>query len=467
MSVSASIRSVALVLFLLVTSCSSEIKFDDGIADAYARIEAGELEEAQLKALQLEGVLKGKTPLKEREALARLKGIIYYDQNMRDSAEKYCQEAVILSTEMNDSSLIATNMFNLGLCSDKAGPAVSRFEQSAAFASMCGYISLQIASLEKLASVYIQINEFDKAQSCLDQASGLSTDGSARNLEIEMTQYALFLAEEQIDSALYGYQSINSDALNIYGKLMRANSILDILLKKGEYKDALAYNDSVHCYEDSIRRLDGKSKVEEIEKNYYEKIAQKSRRFTVLLWISVSFLIITLVILFFIIKNLQMKKRQVELIDKIAVLNIQIANLMSQKDEQPEHAHMLPESLMSISGLIEQKFELAAEVFRSLPQFSLLKKLNLMHELEPGNKAEVKMVYDAIVGRFSDCCSDLRQAFSGMTNDDCVFCAMNFIGCSKEVISAALGSSEEALRRRKSRIKQKLPEKAFIFFFSK
>ena len=63
--------------------------------------------------------------------------------------------------------------------------------------------------------------------------------------------------------------------------------------------------------------------------------------------------------------------------------------------------------------------------------------------------------------------SDIRQAFPGLTNDDCVFCTMNFMGCSKEFISHAMGSSEEALRRRKSRIKQKLPEDLFHFFFSK
>lgn len=462
---SSGITIFAIILCFWVTSCSSDTKIDKLLADAYTQVEAGNLEVAQVKALQLDELITDKSPLKDREALARLKGIICYNSNIRDDAEKYIQEALAFATEINDSSLIAIDLFNLGLCSNESVIAIPRFERAASFASKSGYRNLQVASLEKLASVYLQINEFDKAQSCLDQASVLSIADSAHNLEIEMTRYALFLAEGHIEDALQGYQSINAGSLNIYGKLMKANAIYDILLQKEEYKNALAYKDSVHFYEDSIRKLDGKKKVEEIEKDYHARIEQKNRRFAGMLWISASVVVVALFILFFVLKNLKMKQRQVELMDKIAGLNAQIAYLVS-KDEQDEQATLSPESVVSISGLIEQKFDFAGEVFRSLPQFPLLKKLNLIHDLA-GNKAEVKTVYDAIVGRFSDCCSDLRQAFSGMTNDDCVFCAMNFIGCSKEVISVAMGSSEEALRRRKSRIKQKMPEKTFRFFFSK
>lgn len=457
----------ALIWCVLATSCSSDTKIDELLADAYTQVEERNLEFAQVKALQLDELVTYKSPLKDREALARLKGVICYNSNIRDDAEKYIEEALAFATEMNDSSLIAINMFNLGLCSNDSVIAILRFERAASFASKSGYRDLQVASLEKLASVYLQIDEFDKAQRCLNQASELSVGDSAHNLEIEMTKYALFLAEGHIDDALQGYQSINVDSLNVYGKLMKTSAIYDILVQKEEYRNALAYKDSMHLYEDSIRKLDRKKKVDEIEKDYRARIEQKNKRFTAMLWISASVVVIALVILFFILKNLKMKQRQVELMDKIADLNAKIANLVFKKDEQDEQVTLRPESLVSISGLIEQKFSFAGEVFRSLPQFSLLKKLNLIHGLTAGNKGEVKIVYDALVGRFSDCCSDLRQTFTGMTNDDCVFCAMSFIGCSKEVISVAMGSSEEALRRRKSRIKQKMPEKTFLFFFSK
>ncbi len=75
------------------------------------------------------------------------------------------------------------------------------------------------------------------------------------------------------------------------------------------------------------------------------------------------------------------------------------------------------------------------------------------------------MVATDIIGRLSDACSSLRQTVSSMSNDDCLICSLACCGCSKEVVSAILGSSEEAVRRRKSRVKQKLSPVLFAFFF--
>ena len=233
------------------------------------------------------------------------------------------------------------------------------------------------------------------------------------------------------------------------------------------YKNALAYNDSIFVYTDSIKQLDGSKRVEEIEKTYHAAIAEKNHKFQLMVWSAALAVAVILVILFFVLKTLRLKKRQIELNDKICALNARIAELMPKSDENDEQKESTEEDIASISRLIEQKYALSLEVFKSLPQYESLRKLNLIREISNENRTEIRSMYDVIVGRFSGCCSDTRQAFSGLTNDDCVFCTMNFIGCSKEVISAAMGSSEEALRRRKSRIKQKLPESIFMFFFQR
>ena len=266
---------------------------------------------------------------------------------------------------------------------------------------------------------------------------------------------------------MQGYESINPDSLNVYGRLQRTSAIYDILVQQGDYKSALAYKDSIFIYTDSIRELDGSKRVEEIEKSYHASIAEKNHRFQLLLWSAALAVTVILVILFFVLKTLRLKKHQIKLNDKIYALNARIAELMPKSDENNEQIEPTEKDIVSISRLIEQKYELSLEVFKSQPQYESLRKLNLIREMSSENKAEIKSLYDSIVGRFSGCCSDTRQAFSGLTNDDCIFCTMNFVGCSKEVISAAMGSSEEALRRRKSRIKQKLPESIFVFFFQR
>lgn len=447
-----------------MTSCAHNHSVSDIISEGFQLAKEGKYDEAQLKGLQAEELLKKDSQLTDHESLARLYGLIYFNQNIKDKAKKYLWEALKYAEEINDTSLIEMNLFNIGLCATTEKDAISNFVRAADMSHKSGNKALQSSALEKLAQVYISSNKYKEAQQFLDKASALCEDYSPQQGEIAMSQCRIWLAEGKYDMALHGYRSL--DSLNVNGCLLRAYGIHDILVHQGDYKNALAYKDSVYFYIDSIKKLDGTRQVDEIEKAYHANIKRKNQRFQILLYGSLSVLIAVLLILFFVLKTLRLKKHQVELNDEISALNARIVGLMPNNDN--DKAQEVPgEDLDSILLLIEQKYKLSLEVFKTLSQYETLRKLNLIRDINTENKAEVKSVYDAIVGRFSGCCSDIRQAFSGVTNDDCIFCTMNFIGCTKEVISSAMGSSEEALRRRKSRIKQKLPEDLFRFFFSK
>lgn len=456
-----------LLPLLLLSSCLKSDNVDSIMSEAFNLAQEGRYDEAQMKALEAEELLTDNASLENRESLARLYGLIFFQQNIRDKAKNNLQQALNYATELNDTSLIIMNLFNLGLCATTEEEAISNFKQAAVLAEKTGSSLQQSSALEKLAQTYISIGDFSIAQQCLDDANELCENNNILQLEIATTQCRLWLAEKKYDAALQGYESINPDSLNVYGRLQRTSAIYDILVQQGDYKSALAYKDSIFIYTDSIRELDGSKRVEEIEKSYHASIAEKNHRFQLLLWSAALAVTVILVILFFVLKTLRLMKHQIELNDKIYALNARIAELMPKSDEKNKQIEPTEKDIVSISRLIEQKYELSLEVFKSQPQYESLRKLNLIREMSSENKAEIKSLYDAIVGRFSGCCSDTRQAFSGLTNDDCVFCTMNFVGCSKEVISAAMGSSEEALRRRKSRIKQKLPESIFVFFFQR
>lgn len=453
-----------LLIGLSIASCSHNQSASDIISEGFHLANEGKYDEAQLKGLQADELLKKDPQLTDLESLSRLYGRIYYNQNIKDKAKENLATALKYAEEINDTSLIVINLFNLGLCATTEKDAIAIFVRASEMSQKSGNKSLQSSALEKLAQVYISSHRYPEAQQSLDEASALCEDNSPQKGEIAVTQCRLWLAEGKYDAALQGYMSL--DSLNVNGCLLKASGIYDILVEQGDYKNALAYKDSVHFFTDSIKKLDGTRHVDEIERAYHENIERKNQRIQILLWGSLSVLAAVLLILFFALRTLRLKKRQVELNDEISALNARIVELMPHNDN--DEAKEVPEEDMdSILRFIEQKYELSLEVFKTLSQYETLKKLNLIKDIRTENKEEVKSVYDGIVGRFAGCCSDTRQVFSGLTNDDCVFCTMSFIGCTKEVISSAMGSSEEALRRRKSRIKQKLPEDLFRFFFSK
>lgn len=457
----------AVVVGLMLFACGKGDGSQELVAEASALFEAGDLEKAQLKALQAEEMLDSGSGLRERNELNRLLANIYYLQNNRAKAVEYNKKALDYSERMNDTASIATDLYNLGLSLDSIDEAAEYFRKAVDMAAAAGYKQIESTALDKLAKALIIKGDFQQAESCLDTAYSVSSGNSIRLVEIAMSRCALALYSGDYDAALRGYEAMPDSSLNIYGRFEKYSVITNLLAKKGDFAKAYIYKDSVAICADSIHSLDGRSRSDEIQKQHQADIERRQLKFHILLWVSIGVFIFMLAILIVVLKNFRLKRSQLVLTDKIASLNARIAELMPRPTEEQGAEQISADDIVCITALIRRKFELSAEIFKRLPQYSMLKKLNLIKDFTPEHRSEVKDVYDAIVGRFSDCCSDVRQAFAGMTGDDAVYCAMSFIGCRKEVVSLALGSSEEALRRRKSRIKQKLPLPLFLFFFSK
>ena len=155
-------------------------------------------------------------------------------------------------------------------------------------------------------------------------------------------------------------------------------------------------------------------------------------------------------------------KKQMELNEQITKLNLKIARLTESHNENNTPAD---EINADIQSEVIEKLRLNKELFVSQPIYNRLKQLNLKRDSDSVDRTAAKEVLDGVIGQFADVCSNLRQLYVGMTYDDVLYCAAIYVGFSKELASVAFGSSEDALRRRKSRIKQKLPSTIFDAIF--
>lgn len=235
----------AIFFVSLSSSCSHNQDSAAILREAFTLANEGRYDEAQIKALEAEELLTDDASLENRESLARLYGLIFYQQNIRDKAKNNLKQALRYATELNDTSLIIINLFNLGLCATTGEEAISDFKQAAVFAEKTGSALQQSSALEKLAQTYISIGDFSKAQQFLDNANELCKNNNILQAEIATTQCRLWLAKGKYDAALQGYKSLNQDSLNVYGRLQRTSAIYDILVQQGDYKSALAYKDSI------------------------------------------------------------------------------------------------------------------------------------------------------------------------------------------------------------------------------
>ena len=178
----------------------------------------------------------------------------------------------------------------------------------------------------------------------------------------------------------------------------------------------------------------------------------------VAVWSGIGVAILLLIIIFFLVRQRKLKTAQLALIEKISDLNIRIAALTTETEEMRQDSEM--------EQSIAEKLRLNKEFFQTRPQYSTLKRLNLLRDTEEIDRQKSKEILDAVIGQFADACANLCHLFPTLTKDDSLYCAVFYTGFSKEVASVALKASEDALRRRKSRIKQKLSPEMFEFIFN-
>lgn len=446
----------------MIVSCSRDGDLQASLDAAQNRLVNREYDAVQAELLRAEALITHDTPLSQKEYLERLKGMNYLELRVMDKAKVSLQKALDYSRQIGDTSRIIQNSFNLGLCDNTVAEVISLYSNVIELAENSEPTLLPQA-LEKLAQGYIYGKDFVNAQLALDRACKLVERNSPMSQQITFTQCALWLAQDSLEAALSGFKSIPVDSCSMVGKLSRSRHIYSILCELGDYKNALAYKDSIQQFTDSIKSIDGANRIQRIEDVYKQNVEKEQSRFNTLLYSSIVAILVIAIMMLVVLKNLRLKRRQVSLSNKIAELNVKLSELQSKEGEEEYQIDDADDD--NVQRLIMEKFKLSMEMLKTQPQYELLQKLNFIRGFDIQHKQEIKNIHSEIIGRFSDACSSLRQIYPTMTNDDCLLCSMFYCGCSKELISAMMGASEEAVRRRKSRVKQKLPEGIFLFFF--
>ena len=271
----------------------------------------------------------------------------------------------------------------------------------------------------------------------------------------------ILIADKQFDKAIELLDNQKVEDLNLFGKLSRFQNYFTIEMERKQFFKAVSYRDSIDKIKNEIDSIEYDKKLLKIESDFLSRLDKERayRKNTIL--IALCVIILLVYSLFWRIKRTHMMKRQLELNEQISRLNLRIVQLTETHDEMSSSS--MGEGNVNVE--IIQKLRLNRELFMSSPIYGQLQQLNLRRDADSIDKALAKEVLDAVIGQFADVCSNLRQLYTELTYDDALYCSAIYVGFTKELASVAIGSSEDALRRRKSRIKQKLPTAVFEALF--
>jgi hypothetical protein len=132
-----------------------------------------------------------------------------------------------------------------------------------------------------------------------------------------------------------------------------------------------------------------------------------------------------------------------------------------QPDEENEWTEEKEENL---SALYLEQFKVSKEIFQARPAYSKIRQLRYHTDKNYLPDEERLPLIDSILEVFIDQLQKLVASYPELTEDECIYALLIFVGCNNATASIITKTSEATLRKRRSRFKQKTSEQVFNLF---
>ncbi|WP_300703634.1 tetratricopeptide repeat protein [Bacteroides sp.] len=264
------------------------------------------------------------------------------------------------------------------------------------------------------------------------------------------------------DSAVY-YWSIGATSSNIYVKSSSYNCLNREYKKRKDWEKATQYADSFFIYYDSIRTMNNRAELDKLLDNHLvelhkQKLSVRNQQITVCLIILFLFLAFTLIVLYLWRDGSRKKKfmvlqqRLMESRAKTLLLN-----------EISEDTSIPNTKSGGLNELEEERIQISITLFRATQGY---KKLNELEKATPKVRISSANIYRQIIANdirktFAYVMEDLKHYCPALTNDDLFYCILSLFQCSRDVIIDVMDVSADAIKTRKSRIKNKMDAELF------
>lgn len=353
-----------------------------------------------------------------------LRGIarMYLLQNMQDSALYYYQEALDYALAEQDSSLIG-------------------------------------ALYHDFAMVYNEKKDYVQANKYVSKAINIQGQEAVNTI---LSKAQIMLNLNEVDSAGYIFQEI-IDQLDIYGKAVCYDGMYQIAKKKGEWKTATENMDAYKILYDSIQIMTDNEELNRLmDKHHLEehKRLLSEHAKTLAFSLVAAFVSLMIICIFcFMWNDRRRKKRYIALQDELTQNRV---DNMLLKEEEISESNNAEDINKKRTELTERQIQLCVDMLKTTDCYD---KLEALEKLNPIQLKEVrglrKEIRSTISTAFVDVMENLKGRYPALTGDDVYYCVLSLLYCSRNVIMELMGATSDALKTRKSRIKNKLDTQIF------
>ena len=484
---------VASLILLMLFSCGNKMQeaetlYKDGIRAAKTPDSLNEAAEMLLHSLSLQDENEPTVLLvKTYESISR----IYWNQDYPTKSLLYAKKA-LKTMEHIDNDSLRINVYNriassyyLSELKDKNDSATAYFNKMLELAIATKDTRNIINAYNNLGAVLIMQGKTDEALEMFNRSHGVPNQipkdkaiyyyNCSRCYENKNMWDSCIVA---IRHSLAYYDSTKYNArANLYRRLYNAEKHLRHL------DQACLYADSAMEYSDRNLEEQQREDIRSVTERYQHGKYTNDLRLQRTHWLIVVLAVIVVFGLLFLGMMFRNKHRMVGLQRRMEALNLLVVREEARKQasaniqhsvsasedgedaQQPdEENEWTEEKEENLSALYLEQFKVSKEIFQARPAYSKIRQLRYHTDKNYLPDEERLPLIDSVLEVFIDQLQKLVATYPELTEDECIYALLIFVGCNNATASIITKTSEVTLRKRRSRFKQKTSEQVFNLF---
>ena len=477
-------------LMLMLSSCGNSMQeaeelYKAGVSAAKSPDSLNEAGKMLLQSLSLQDEDKPTELLvKTYERISR----VYWDQDYSDKALYYAKKSLKAMEDIdNDSLLISVynrmaSSYYLSNLKNRHDSATLYYNKTLGLAIATNDAKHTINAYNNLGAVLISQGKPDEALEMFERSHKVPNQRRKDHATYYYNRSRCFEYKNMWDSCIVAIrQSLayhDSTDLEARGKLYRRLYKAEKHLNHLDH--ACLYADSAMKFTDKSLEERQRDDLKNITERYQHEKYESDLRLQRTHWLVVVLVVIVVFGLLFVGQMFRNKHKMIGLQRRMEALNLRVvreeqvkrqanqtdtnAPLPAVQERVGEETEWTEEKEENLSMLYLEQFKVSKEIFLARPAYSKIRQLKYHTDKNYLPDEERLPLIDSILEVFIDQLQKLVATYPELTEDECIYALLIFIGCNNATASIITKTSEATLRKRRSRFKQKTSEQVFNLF---
>ena len=421
---------------------------------------------------------------------------VYWDQDYPNKALDYAKKSLKAMENLDNDSLRISvynrmaSSYYLSDVKNRHDSATFYYNKTLGLAIATNDTRHTINAYNNLGAVLISQGKPDEALEMFERSHSVAKQKRKDNATYYYNRSRCFENKNLWDSCVVAirkslaYQdSTDFEARGkLYRRLYKAEKHLNHL------DHACLYADSAMDFTDKSLKERQRDELKSVTERYQHEKYESDLRLQRTHWLVVVLIVIVVFGILFLGQTIRNKHKMIGLQRRMENLNLKVvreeqvraASTKTSELSAEQTGKSLPspstqegqeienqwteEKEENLSMLYLEQFKVSREIFQARPAYSKIRQLKYHTDKNYLPDEERLPLIDSILEVFIDQLQKLVATYPELTEDECIYALLIFIGCNNATASIITKTSEATLRKRRSRFKQKTSEQVFNLF---